>query len=468
MGAKTLLGNKNATTAGTPGEIILGTGLNLDPTTGILTSSVNNASGSVTKIMPVTLTTTGSTYTSTVASSTSTPTININIPLASSAGVTAGLLSNADYATFSAKQNAITFGAGVQDFLTTPTTSTLLSTISDKTGTGALVLATSPTLVTPVLGDASATTLTLTTPLSVANGGIGTATVPANLVFAGPLSGADDAPTFRALTGADLPSGSGSYINNGSTLQTGASFSISGTGEIGGSLKAASLNLTGTALSVGNGGTGQRSLTQNALLVGNGISGVGYIAPGAVGNVLSVSAGGTWVSGPAPATGISSVGTIASSSNVKGATVSGTSIVLTPADGTNGGIVTSGAQTFGGTKTFANANVSGSLLGTTASSTLSGFNAALVAVSADFTISASNAATYNGKVLVCSTNTFTITFDSTVPVGFSCMILQSDNNTVSFAGTNNRYNYNATSGVYAIATAMCYASGSVLLTGDLQ
>ena len=56
----------------------------------------------------------------------------------------------------------------------------------------------------------------------------------------------------------------------------------------------------------------------------------------------------------------------------------------------------------------------------------------------------------------------------TVPVGFSCMILQSDNNTVSFSGTNNRYNYSSTSGIYAIATAMCYASGSVLLTGDLQ
>jgi hypothetical protein len=48
------------------------------------------------------------------------------------------------------------------------------------------------------------------------------------------------------------------------------------------------------------------------------------------------------------------------------------------------------------------------------------------------------------------------------------MILQSDINTVSFVGANNRYNYNATSGLYAIATAMCYASGSVLLTGDLQ
>jgi hypothetical protein len=70
--------------------------------------------------------------------------------------------------------------------------------------------------------------------------------------------------------------------------------------------------------------------------------------------------------------------------------------------------------------------------------------------------------------LVCSGSAFTVTFDNTVPVGFSCMILQSDNNTVSFSGTNNRYNYSSTSGIYAIATAMCYASGAVLLTGDLQ
>ena len=470
MGAKTILGNKSATTAGTPGEITLGTGLNLDPTTGILTASVSSG-GSVTKIMPITLSTTGSTYTSTVASSTSTPTININIPLASNAGVTAGLLSNADYAAFSAKQSPITFGSGVADFLATPTSANLLATLSDATGTGALVFGSSPTLnsptfVTPTLGAATASSLTLATPLSVANGGIGTATVPANLVFAGPLSGADDAPTFRALTGADLPSGSGSYINNGSSQQTGASFNVSGTGTVGGLLTAGSISLT-AAVSVGNGGTGVKTFPANAVIIGNGTSALQGIQPGAAGNVL-VSTGSTWSSQAAPPSGVSSVGTIAAVSNVKGATVSGTSIVLTPADGTNGGIVTNGAQTFAGTKTFANANVSGALLGTTANSTLSGFNAALVAVSADFTISAANAATYNGKVLVCSTNAFTITFDPTVPVGFSCMILQSDNNNVTFSGANNRYNYTATSGIYAIATAMCYTSGSVLLTGDLQ
>ena len=219
---------------------------------------------------------------------------------------------------------------------------------------------------------------------------------------------------------------------------------------------------------VTSGGTGAATLTSNAVLLGNGTGAVQTVSPGTTGNVL-VSNGTTWVSQAAGASGVSLVGTIAATSNVKGATISGSTITLTPADATNGGIVTAAAQTFAGTKTFADVALSGAINGnSTTSSTIAGFNAAISSVTANLTISSANAATYNGKVLVCSGSAFTVTFDSTVPVGFSCMILQSDNNTVSFAGTNNRYNYTSTSGIYAIATAMCYASGSVLLTGDLQ
>jgi len=219
---------------------------------------------------------------------------------------------------------------------------------------------------------------------------------------------------------------------------------------------------------VANGGTGASTLTSNAVILGNGTSSVQAVAPGTSGNVL-VSNGTTWTSQAAPASGVSIVGSISASSNVKGATISGTSITLTPADITNGGIVTAAAQTFAGTKTFADINITGALNGaSTTSSTIAGFNASIAPIIANLTISVANAANYNGKVLVCSGSAFTITFDSTVPTGFSCMILQSDNNTISFSGTNNRYNYSQTSGIYAIATALCYTSGSVLLTGDLQ
>jgi hypothetical protein len=52
--------------------------------------------------------------------------------------------------------------------------------------------------------------------------------------------------------------------------------------------------------------------------------------------------------------GIRTIGAISSTSNAKGAVVSGTELVLTPADASNGGIITTGSQTFAGLKTFAN------------------------------------------------------------------------------------------------------------------
>jgi hypothetical protein len=353
------------------------------------------------------------------------------------------------------------------------------------------------------LPDASTTILTTNALVTVAQGGTGVSTATQNFIFAGPATGSSaGAPSFRALTAADLPAGSGSYISNSTTRQSSSNFNISGNGTAGGNVTAASFivpaatstqflkgdgsldattyatagansnitSLTGltTALTVSSGGIGANTLAANAVLLGNGTGAVQTLAPGISGNVL-VSNGTTWTSQAAPASGVSTIGSISATSNVKGATVSGTTISLTPADATNGGIVTTSAQTFAGTKSFADLALSGALTGaSSASSTLAGFNAAITAVSSSVTISSANAATYNGKVLVCSGGALTITFDSTVPTGFSCMILQSDTNLVSFSGTNNRYNYTATSGIYAIATAMCYSSGAVLLTGDLQ
>ena len=50
-------------------------------------------------------------------------------------------------------------GAGVATFLGTPSSANLAAAVTDETGTGALVFATSPTLVTPTLGVATATSV---------------------------------------------------------------------------------------------------------------------------------------------------------------------------------------------------------------------------------------------------------------------------------------------------------------------
>lgn len=50
-------------------------------------------------------------------------------------------------------------GAGVTTFLVTPTSANLAAAVTDETGSGSLVFANSPTLVSPSLGDASATSL---------------------------------------------------------------------------------------------------------------------------------------------------------------------------------------------------------------------------------------------------------------------------------------------------------------------
>lgn len=67
-------------------------------------------------------------------------------------------------------------GTGIATFLATPSSANLITAITDETGTGSLVFATSPTLVTPILGTPQSGTLTSCTGLPVSTGisGLGT------------------------------------------------------------------------------------------------------------------------------------------------------------------------------------------------------------------------------------------------------------------------------------------------------
>ncbi len=61
-------------------------------------------------------------------------------------------------------------GAGVATFLATPSSANLAAALTDETGTGANVFATSPTLVTPILGTPTSGTLTNCTGLPLTTG----------------------------------------------------------------------------------------------------------------------------------------------------------------------------------------------------------------------------------------------------------------------------------------------------------
>ena len=75
--------------------------------------------------------------------------------------------------------------------------------------------------------------------------------------------------------------------------------------------------------------------------------------------------GATGAIGAQGATGsVANVGTISGSSTANGATITSGVLSLTPADGTNGGIVTTGTQTFAGSKIFSSdINVNGVIIG---------------------------------------------------------------------------------------------------------
>lgn len=91
-------------------------------------------------------------------------------------------------------------GTGVASFLATPSSANLATAVTNETGSGALCFATSPTLVTPILGTPTSATLTNATGLPISTGvsGLGTGFA----TFAATPSSANLAATITDETGS--------------------------------------------------------------------------------------------------------------------------------------------------------------------------------------------------------------------------------------------------------------------------
>jgi hypothetical protein len=150
------------------------------------------------------------------------------------------------------------FGSGIATFLGTPSSANLAAALTDETGSGSAVFATSPTLVTPNLGTPTTLVLSSATglPLSsgvtgilpVANGGTATAT-PALVQGTGvTITGTWPNQTINAtgtggtVTSVDVSGGTTGLTTSGGPISTSGTITLAGT------------------LAVANGGTGITSL----------------------------------------------------------------------------------------------------------------------------------------------------------------------------------------------------------------
>ena len=171
-------------------------------------------------------------------------------------------------------------GTGVATWLATPSSANLAAAVTDETGSGSLVFATSPTLVTPALGTPSSATLTNATGLPISTGvsglGTGVATFLATPTSANLASAVTDETGSGALVFGTSPT-------IGSPTITGtATFNGSTSGTV--AFKAPAIAGTTTfTLPAGNG-------TSGYVLVTDGLGNTSWaVSGGAAGNAAGLN-----------------------------------------------------------------------------------------------------------------------------------------------------------------------------------
>ncbi|MES3041800.1 MAG: hypothetical protein V4730_11715 [Pseudomonadota bacterium] len=282
-------------------------------------------------------------------------------------------------------------GAGVATLLATPSSANLAATITDETGSGALVFATSPALTTPNLGTPSAATLTNATGLPISSGVSGLGTGVATF-----LATPSSANLAAAVTGE---TGTGALVFADSPALT--------TPNLGTPSAAVLTNATG--LLVAGGGTGIATTTAySPVFTGTTATGTwqATLGPGTSGQVLTSAGAGavpTWASASSgitaaarqslsgASTTFSSIpaGTKRITSPIIGMSTNGTDVPLVQL-GTSSGLTTSGY--LGGASNVVGGGTS-QALNQTAGFGLSGTHAAAAVMHGTITLVLENSAT---------------------------------------------------------------------------
>jgi hypothetical protein len=186
-------------------------------------------------------------------------------------------------------------GAGVATFLGTPSSANLRTAVTDETGTGALVFANTPTLVTPVLGVATATSvnkMAITAPatsstLAVADGK--TFTVNHSLTLAGTDATTMTFPaTSATIARTDAAQAfTGNQTFNGAII--GAVQALSGPGAVNVTqlTTAFTSTATGNALTLADGVAGQLKTIVYVAEAAGGDTGV--LTPANLGSATTIT-----------------------------------------------------------------------------------------------------------------------------------------------------------------------------------